>query len=303
MAILSIDTYLQASIKKYLGRLLSSPYIIREVVLADFEPSVKESFIATFCPNKNGSGKEIPVIFTFPQAKQDKSAFMLIQFKGGSEYEGSLGNNVGNHIEHTGNATKETLRVQKETKDSVTKFYVVPKSPVADVISFEGYSGQYRVADGRVYLEATKTMESAYETISDFQVILYYTPYVDKVDYTYPEQPINTAIGYDLSETYTIDSVSNNMDTLRCLDALLRTILIYMRDTMSEQVEYRLPNVEFMGTDLIQELNDATNSGTGEQLFYRRAEVSYVSTYSINVDKGTDLKDVSLKQLLDTGGK
>lgn len=302
MAILSIDSYLQSNISSYIDKLLTSSYIIREVVLADFDEDIRNSFIKTFCRDSDNKGTEIPVTFTFPESKQDKQAFILIQYKGGEESESDLGSTAGVSRESTETEeTIETLEVQVEKRDQGKVCYLKPTKHVADVETIYNFAGSYRVADGRVYLESP-ILEQYLELGESISFKIMYTAYTEDIDYSSPSQPYKVDYGYNLLETFTIDSVSNNMDTLRCLDALLRTVLIYMRSTPYEQIEYRLAHLVFMGSDLIQEINTPTNSINGEQLFYRRAEISYDSTYSIQVSKGNNIKDADIRVFLDKEG-
>lgn len=302
MAILSIDSYLQSNINSYIDKLLTSSYIIREVVLADFDEDIRDSFIKTFCRDSDNKGTEIPVTFTFPESKQDKQAFILIQYKGGEESESDLGSITGVSRESTETEeTIETLEVHVEKRDQGKVCYLEPTKHVADVETIYNFAGSYRVADGRVYLESP-VLEQYLELGEPISFKIMYTAYTEDIDYSYQGQPYKIDYGYNLLETFTIDSVSNNMDTLRCLDALLRTVLIYMRSTPHEQIEYRLAHLVFMGSDLIQEINTPTNSIKGEQLFYRRAEISYDSTYSIQVSKGSNIKDADIRVFLDKEG-
>ena len=282
-------------------RLLTSSYIIREVVLADFDEEVKNSFIRTFCKDENNRGVEIPVIFTFPEAKQDKSAFVLIQYKGGEEAESDIGNLAGVSPEHADNEEVfENLEVQVAQHEQGPVYYLKPSRQVAEVLSINNFAGHYRVADGLIYLESP-VLGQYLEHGESISFKVQYIAYNAEIGYSYPAQPSKVDYGYNLLETFTIDMVSNNMDTLRCLEALLKTVLIYMRSTPHEQIEYRLAHLVFMGSDLIQEINTPTNSINGEQLFYRRAEVSYHSTYSIQMSKGANVKDASIKVFLDKG--
>lgn len=302
MAILSIDSYLQSNISSYIDKLLTSSYIIREVVLADFDEDIRNSFIKTFCRDSDNKGTEIPVTFTFPESKQDKQAFILIQYKGGEESESDLGSTTGVSRESTETEeTIETLEVRVEERDQGKVCYLKPTKQVSDVETIYNFAGSYRVADGRVYLESP-ILEQYLELGESISFKIMYTAYTEDVDYSFPSQPYKVDYGYNLLETFTIDSISNNMDTLRCLDALLRTVLIYMRSTPHEQIEYRLAHLVFMGSDLIQEINTPTNSINGEQLFYRRAEISYDSTYSIQVSKGSNIKDADIRVFLDKEG-
>lgn len=270
--------------------------------MADFDEDIRNSFIKTFCRDSDNKGTEIPVTFTFPESKQDKQAFILIQYKGGEESESDLGSITGVSRESTETEeTIETLEVQVEERDQGKVCYLKPTKQVADVETIYNFAGSYRVADGRVYLESP-ILEQYLELGESISFKIMYTAYTEGIVYSSPSQPYKVDYGYNLLETFTIDSVSNNMDTLRCLDALLRTVLIYMRSTPHEQIEYRLAHLVFMGSDLIQEINTPTNSINGEQLFYRRAEISYDSTYSIQVSKGSNIKDADIRVFLDKEG-
>lgn len=293
MAILSLDTYLQHEIGADLKGLLSDSYIIREVILKDFDDSVVNPFINTFCTSDDNQGTEIPLLFTFPKSKQPAPAFIVIQSKGATEYDqgrNALGGIMAVGDTASGNLRKEKLTCHVEYKNGFPFAYFKTAYPISEFNGFDTYSGKYQIDDDHQTIHVP-FLEGLHE---GFEATATYSP--QEVDKAGKAQASDYGLmrGYDLMENYTVDSVSNNMDTLRCLEAFLKTILIYMKSNIEEQTEYRLSKAQFQSVDLINMANNPQNSLYGEQLFYRRLELSYDVTYSITDTIGTRLKKLRI---------
>ena len=102
--------------------------------------------------------------------------------------------------------------------------------------------------------------------------------------------------GINLQEVCVVDFVSNNQDTLRCLSNILLAITIYLRQTLEDNSSIYLPNVSTQGNDLIQEINTASNSVTGQQLFYRRLTITYKTTQVLETNAGDRITDVDAEE-------
>lgn len=293
MAILSLDTYLQETIQQNLNALLAKPYII-DKVLNSFNSEVRNNFKNKFCANEAGEfNTEIPVQFTFPRTKELQTAFILIQLEGAKEInEGGKGGSIG-MLTGTGNSAKGDVQVTNAKltvdKDKRIAYYTIPSAK--EVISIQNWAGRYSLGGDkheRVFIPYAEYLETGMASK------IFYIPWLIDNSSNFVEPEPTKLIGYDVQEVYSIDSVSQNMDTLRCLDAILRTIFIYMRNNIDEQVEYRLQSLSIQGTDLISEINNSTDSAFGNQLYYRRILAGYNTTYSVDVSLANDLRKLNL---------
>ncbi|MBT9670585.1 hypothetical protein GPK34_00840 [Secundilactobacillus kimchicus] len=291
MAIPSVDSYLQRELKQNLQALLAKSYIIKEVILKDFSDEIVNSFINTYCTDAGHKGQEIPVSMTFPSTKQP-ATFILVQFKGGTEFDDEKGNSLGGVTglvdQATGDYMSETATLTVKPYNGFPQASLHLKNPISELESIPNYSGETFIDGNVIYLQYASGMSDG----DTFKV--FYSPQSVDHEGHATGSDITTAKGYDVMENYTIDTVSNNNDTIRCLEAIFKTIFIYMKQNMTEQTELRLSKLTFAGNDLLQEVNTAENSLVGEQLYYRRIEISYLLTYSVNTEVGTLLDSVSL---------
>jgi len=299
LAIPNIDTYLRETINTKMKALLKNPYIIREVVLSDIEDTVRDNFISTFC--NPDSPLEIPVSYTFNRERAN-TGMILIQYKGAEEDidgdGGSIGGVTGLTNDKNGNTAQDNFVWRVATDDTGEPVLMATaKQNIRELLAFRNISTTSiptTVKDNIV----TMPYDIATKALNGVQ---------DKITYI-PEQGQQVVSregvlrGYDLTEVYTIDTISTNIDTLRCINNLLKVIFIPMRLDVEEQTEYRLAELSFSGLDLLDSFNSPTNSAMGEQLYYRRAEVSYGVTYSINTSYGIKIEEIDvLKQLLFEG--
>ena len=299
MAITSVDTYLQKTLQTNLQELLSSDYIIKEQVLKDFDPQIRDSFVHTFGTGQGNEGVDIPILFTYPATKEPTRGFILIQFQSGAEKDepgggSSLGTLQGMDNDQDGQYYTESAEL-KESKqaDGSPVMYVDLGFSVYKVLSLNNIptDSVVGIRDNRVYIRWSPLLEK----VVGKPLVVRYAAIAQSSTDNKPiaSRSVNT-YGYEIMEAYTVDSISNNMDTLRCLDALLKTCFAVMRLNPSEQLNAKLQGLEFKGTDLVQQVNNATNSLTGDQLFYRRAIVSYSVAYSVNIDQGILFNKINL---------
>lgn len=302
MAILSIDTYLQSKISSILNSFLANPYIIREVILKEFDKKIVDSFINTFCKTDSSQGAEIPVLFTFPRSKVANTGAILVQFKGSEEPEekdGAIGLLQGNTNASTGDYERETIEItvlSDEYGRDIAYFQLSnPISKYSDVrfsnMSLKPNDVKIDYKNNRVYIPYAYLHGNDEYT----STLSYDKRALDSNGEEVPESK-EKLFGMTLEEVYTIDVISQNMDTIRCLSAIIKAILITMRTSQDEQVEYMLQSLTFHGMDLIEVVNNAKTSGAGEQLYYQRAEVGYTDTYSLPNDKGFDIDNLKLNE-------
>lgn len=297
MAILSIDTYLKKQISTILNSFLQNPYIIREVLLRDFSKSNIDSFVNTFCKTDSSNGYEIPVMSTFPQSSEQRKAFILVQFKGAQEPEekdGSLGSHKGNSNAETGELERETheVNVYYDTSVGHDVCYFEVDKPISkytninfDNLSLNRANINIDFDTNRIYVPDSIIHNDTFKS-----TITYTARAVDSNNNNITDNK-EKLIGFDLQEVYTIDTLSENIDTIRCLNAILKAIFITMRTNSDEQTEYRLQSLVFHGMDLVQAENNASTSASGQQIYYQRVEVGYDTTYSLPNVNGFDIKN------------
>lgn len=283
MSISVVDQQLVDEVQSYLNALLSNSYIIKQNVLnqlAQSNPKMVDSFINAYCTDKGHHGENIPIYFNFPETPP-KTAFLLAQYKGAQEDTDNavLGGNEGPAVSSdTGETIHERLLVQVDDTKVTPIAYLETKYPVKDVVSI-AQTNQFKVdTDNRIVLPFISLYQD--EQVS---MDVYYSKKIPNV--TGYSQPI----GINTTEGVTIDFISSNINTIRCLSAVFMYIEVYLRRTLEENGTIYLPSVEMNGMDMVEQANSETNSVNGQQLYYRRLAVTYHVTQTI--DQGTKLLD------------
>lgn len=292
MAIISGETYLIDKLQSTMNFFLSSRYIIREDILSELPEDIVVPFLNTYGLYTGCNGVEIPITSTFPQDKQ-QGAFILVQFKGSVEDKdnSSIGNMQANLSDYDeGNEIKETLAVNHEIIDNKNVYYIETSYPIYSISNIPQISGSQdlKFSNNQIYLPPLPFIDDS------FKVTVYYSKLRTTDTGESMDNKNVVRYGINLLEAYTIDFCSTNQDTIKCLTCLLQATLIYLRKTLEENNDLSLPEINMEGSDLIEEVNNSTDSSYGQQLYYRRATVTYHVTQSIMSDAGDKLKDIEI---------
>ena len=288
MPLINVEYYLEDTISDNLASLLSNSTLIKNDILGELPTDIVDSFCTTFCTDSTNRGVPLPVVFTFPNVKEN-GTFILLQFKGSDEDDesGSIGMEEANYGDYAeGDTTKENLTI---TLDSQGNPYVTTSKPIASLLSVLNLSGGYTFSGSQVNLPKIPP----YTLSGTHTVTIMYNPVRELTGGNNAVSKKTVRLGVNLLGTYTLDLVSNNQGILRCLTTLMQAIFIRMRSSLAENSNIILPHITFNGSDLIEELTSDTNSSSGQQLYYRRAEIAYKVTQSVDVDAGSVISNVT----------
>jgi len=299
LAINTIDTYVSDKISSILEGFLSSRSTLEDNILSDLPDDIVEPFINTFGYDSNGIAKqEIPVLFTFPSNKE-QGTFILVQYEGSQEDgdNSSLGNLQSGIYDYAeGNEIKEKSYVQVDNSGDNPIAFIQMKNDVYSVDNIMEISGSdnLKFKDNKIFVPYMDLYKN-YKV----PVTVFYTVFRKHRDGGNINHKDVMGYGINLQEVCVVDFVSNNQDTLRCLSNILLAITIYLRQTLEDNSSIYLPNVSTQGNDLIQEINTASNSVTGQQLFYRRLTITYKTTQVLETNAGDRITDVEAEGKLD----
>lgn len=278
MSIELVDQHIVDEVNSLLKGILANPYIIKQEILSQLPNKIVDNFINTYGIGKDNHGVEIPLYFAFPQTPP-KTAFLLAQFKGSQEDEDNavLGNYQGNLVSNdNGNLTHEKLPVIVDGKQA----YLQPSKPIKSVYSIP-QTNVYEVRDNKVYIPYLPV----YNKDSKFD--LFYIIKEENTGQSYP-------IGINTIEAVTIDFISNNTNTIRCLSGIFVYIETYLRKSLEDNGAVFLPSVELNGMDMVQDVSTEENSLGGQQLYYRRLTVNYHVTQTIKQNMNQTLDKIIL---------
>lgn len=273
----SLDTYLYKEIKERLSIILPECYIINES-LREIDREAREDFIATYCGDK--PKKELLVTYTFPQQKEQyDSARFVITLGGSVENRKALGG-----VQGTYTYQESDYEIEQVTAERSGDRLVFPTSkPVAEYVRSPDIS--FAESD-HVVITDQGVLTCDYAGNENLEGMTFTITYSSRETL---DDKSGLLLGYGSVDTVGIVPISTNIDTVRCLDALLKVILITMRENKEEKLDYSLQSLEF--GDLQPVIED------GETIvFGRPCTLGYQVTNSVSFDLNRHIKEFIAKR-------
>lgn len=279
----SIDTYVHNKVKETLEVILTQEHIL-EKTLADIDLRARTQFIKAY--GGKDSKRDIPVSYVFPQQKETFDARIVIQLGEGIEEGGSLGNVESTFINRETGDREETVIIEADGD----RLYFETKDPIGDFTGADNFS--FAVQD-QVTLEANRLYfrKSGNEHYIGLQLKVYYTSkeLLDK-------DPKGVQKGYMSRDTVEITPLSSNIDTARCMDAIMKVILIIMREDFTEKTTYLLQEAGFSPMQ-----NVIPETDMDRIIFGRPLTLNYSVSYTVDFDFTKEIKEIILRGV-ETGG-
>ncbi|XWX29916.1 hypothetical protein KQUDLBSD_CDS0072 [Staphylococcus phage PG-2021_40] len=275
MAILSTDSFIARQIEEKLKVILPKCYIIDEV-LKDFDSVARENFKEAFCgenPQYN-----INVGYSFPQNPVDLNATYVVQLSTATETGGSLGNIQGDYNENSGDEYVGSVisKLDEETDRLYFEFdKELSEIPYSQDIAFDNYDNP-TIEGNRLYFNH-KGNERWLGLETDFY-------YLEKTGNSH-----GLVKGFVANENIVVVGLSHNVDTARCLDAILKMILIISRESLEEQNGYQLQNLAF------GDMSPIFSEGE-KPIFGRPVTISYTATHTIDYNLAREIKDIIIRE-------
>lgn len=285
MSISLVDQVLVDEVTSLLRGILSNSYIIRQDILGQLPSKTVDSFIDTYGLEDGNHGIDIPLYFAFPQTPP-KNAFLLAQFKGATEDTdySVLGNLQGPLVDNSvGDLVHEKVEVKTKEVEGKKVAYGETQHSIYSIVS---------ILQTTAYDFTDNQISFPYLSIYDKQDIIFDVFYNIKENHKGRNYPI----GINTKEAVTIDFISSNTDTIRCLSGIFTYMEVYLRKTLEENTNIYLPEIELNGMDMIEDVNAGNNSIGGQQLFYRRLQITYHVTQTIRQGAGENLEKIIMNE-------
>lgn len=270
----SIDTYIYKEISSRLSVILKNCYII-DTVLKDMDFTAKDNFKKAFCGESPKHAVDLS--YEYPATKEQVVARIVVQLGDGSEELKSLGGIEGDY----GNREGEYKAVKTvATKEGDRLYFQVP-----DTIGvFQSLSSIEFAEDDDVKIEGNRLSFNYDPAIEGLVSTMYYTSTPDTT-----VENFGTVKGFTARENVSIVGVSTNIDTARCLDLIVKVILITMRDNLQEQSYYGLQTLTFGALT-------ALDTGLDLNLYGRPVNISFLVSYGVDLDFNVKLNNLILKE-------
>lgn len=263
--IASVDTYLANEIEAKLRIILANRYIIEEIL-----KGVKDTIAQNFIRAYTGTGsREIPIVYIMPQDKETQQGAIYIGLREGEESNPSIGFMEDTYDFKVGGQQEDQATIQALPDNS--RLYLEVTKPIGNLQNIENLAfsrnDEVEIDGNRIYFAYDA------ELVGVGPLTVYYEDTLG--------DEVGTKQGFTTTEHYSVLVVSTNMDTVRCLDLILKAIFILMRSNPEEQTNQLLQRLQF-GQIAAQDTGNTGSDGQPLLLYGRETVVQYRVSYSLD---------------------
>lgn len=268
------------------------------IILKQINDEARENFVKTF--GGINPKEEVQVTFEYPNTKIDQKANIVISMGSAKEAKSYIGNVAGtfDYVEDQFEEREEAiLQVDEESN----RYYLEMSKPVGELVQVQDISfsiqDNVQLEGNRIYFNRRGNewimdefiTETYSDTASDTEnSTILVVNYVSKIEGINGD-PVGRITGFTANERVNISPLSTNMDIARCLDMLMKAVLIIMRDSVEENSMYVLQKVDF-GTMNLQIKQGDTN------VYGRTLTIAYTVDHTLEQELYRDIKNIKLNQ-------
>lgn len=254
--------------------MLKECYIIDET-LKDIDEEARTSFKEAFCGDN--PKKSVNVTYEYPQTHSATDAMYVIQLGSGNETQDSIGGVEGSYDFRQDGVVREKVVLRQDDADP-TRMVIPVSSPIGSVEGIPelslSVSDDFKISDYEMSFKYDQLLDGMEVTV------LYTSKQMD-------ESPDLAGViqGFTAKETVNIVPLSYNYDTVRCLDAILKAILITMRQSIPEKTMYQLQGISYGTMQNVLPNMD-------KPVFGRPYAIEYTVSYSLDNDHTRKVTEV-----------
>lgn len=273
----SVDTYVYNELKSKLKAILTHEHILDEA-LKGIDETARENFKLAY--SGHNPEKTIEVSYHFPQMKENFDARLIVQIGEGRESSRSLGSVQGTYTYRTGSMVTDDSVVE----DDGERLYLEVTNEIGSVESYGnisfGQRDEVETVGNRIYFR------------KDGNAHLIGRQYSVTYEERIPEDkdPKGMKRGYSANEQVEITPLSNNMDTARCLDAILKVLFIILLENKEEKTGFLLQKATFSAMQ-----NIVRETEMESVIFGRALLLEYDVSYEVDFDILTEINEVVLR--------
>jgi hypothetical protein len=236
--------------------------------LRDIDDTARTTFMNTYCQENS---REISIHYGLPQNKEGFDASYVIMLGQGEEVLKSIGGVEGNydyredaylHERIIPKLSADTNRIEFTFSKPIGYFDSSPDVSFAegDDLQLEGNVLSIGTRGNEILLDG-----SAYDMF-----------YSSKQEVG-GETPRGVVKGFTSNDEVDVVGISTNYDTARCLDMILKLLMITMRDSIEEKTAYSLQQVRW--NPLAPVITDGDTV-----VFGRTLNIAYTVSYGVDLD-------------------
>lgn len=281
----SLDTYVYSTLESMIPKVLKEDNLVRQTLM-NVDEEAREKFITNFCGSN--PKQEVGLSYSFPEKKINLMAILVIQSGSSSKVGSSLGGVESTFNYGEDGLVKEHGRIIEEVPEDPTKLKISLNHPIGEIqgvdkISFSLDEDQPYIQGSDIYFNKKGNeylinlfggVDEEGKPHNDYSLTVTY----NKLDES-RKGSHGANIGYTAKETVGITPMSVNMDTARCLDVLIHTLLVVMSQNVDEQSTYLLQ--DFKIGEMQQLAFEFDNTGS-QTVYGRPITVEYQVSNTIN---------------------
>lgn len=289
--IASQDTFIKQNIENRINAIIASGssdsknYIITEA-LKNIESDVSESFINTYCGDNPSN--QIEISYSFPQNRENLDALVIVNAGAMTEDDKSLGDNYGSYTSRGTGLSTETAEVQYDIDNDI--YFIETLEPVSEFVKCDAFSQGIVLTDEKYLYQNRLFLSSGAKPALGVDVTFSYIPLIDGED---SQNMAGYNIGFNATETTTISIVSNHIDTLRCLSAIVAFSLISLRATNEQDDIFAIQTIGKKGLSTIQD-TFGIKSADEKPLYAIQYSLNTKSTYSISYNDVNAIRELDV---------
>lgn len=268
------------------------------IILKQINDEARENFIKTF--GGISPKEEVQVTFEYPNTKIDQKANIVISMGSAKESKSYIGNVAGT-FDYVEDEFEEREEVALQVEEETNRYFLEMSKPVGELVQVQDISfsiqDNVQLEGNRIYFNRrgnewimdefiTETYSDTATTTENSTILV--VNYVSKVEGINGD-PVGRITGFTANERVNISPLSTNMDIARCLDMLMKAVLIIMRDSVEENSMYVLQKVDF-GTMNLQIKQGDTN------VYGRTLTIAYTVDHTLEQELYRDIKNIKLNQ-------
>lgn len=287
MVMPSSVNHVQSELSRMLSRVLDSPKLVAEL-LKEEDKETAEAFINTYVNtyNKEGKrtkdGKNISVITNFPQTLEANTTLIFVGNGSGEEINTSVGQVEGEFTFNSNGITTE--KVKPTIKGTEIKFEL--SSGIGELqniveldVDLDNIIVDKNTVTINLPIHVIKTLG-----ISENQV--YTIRYEQSLGDTF-----GTVRGFTALEVVQVVPISHNLDTIRLLDTIIKSVLIMLRSTKEETSIYQMSDISYSAIQPQESI-----PGVESIMFGRQIDIKYQVSYGVDNVVLDFLKEVDFNQ-------
>ena len=282
----NLVTHVRNELTSTFKALFSDSYII-SMVLGELEDDVSSSFINKYVDKYDDKGErtydgvKIPILTNYPEDMEKSGAFILVGMGEGKEDNGNIGMSSGGFVNSASPVIKEkgahitrinstTIAVDIQNEPEISSV-VIPNLTVRDITYKEG----------KLYINNLSR---------DFLDAIDYGVDTLQVNYSKLEQNGQAGMGYGfvVDETASILIVSQNLDDIRAIDAIVKAAIILMR-----RKEFNVYSLGSLSVAAPVPLEDYA-PGSPNITFGREIDLEYRVDYHLNSENTKRIDNILL---------